>query len=105
MHLDSDSRIVMTFDAGGTNVRFSAMRGGKPVAEMVALPSNGSDLPQCLANLIEGFTRVKALMRLPSSISVDLEHRFHWRKNRSSKWLSLLITSGLLFRRAAHLRP
>ncbi len=61
MHLDSDSRIVMTLDAGGTNFRFSAMRGGKPVTETVALPSNGSDLPQCLANLVEGFTRVKAL--------------------------------------------
>ena len=61
MHLDSDSRIVMTLDAGGTNFRFSAMRGGKPVTETVALPSNGNDLAQCLANLVEGFTRVKAL--------------------------------------------
>lgn len=45
----------MTLDAGGTNFRFSAMRGGKPVTETVALPSNGDDLPQCLANLIQGF--------------------------------------------------
>jgi glucokinase len=61
MNLDSDSRIVMTLDAGGTNFRFSAMCGSKPVTETVSLPSNGNDLPQCLANLIEGFTRVKAL--------------------------------------------
>ena len=70
MNVDSDSRIVMTLDAGGTNFRFSAIRGGKPVTETVALPSNGDDLPQCLANLIDGFTRVKALCPdTPSAIS------------------------------------
>ena len=31
MDLASESRIVMTLDAGGANLRFSAMRGGKPV--------------------------------------------------------------------------
>ncbi len=70
MDLDSDSRIVMTLDAGGTNFRFSAMRGGKPVTETVTLPSNGDDLQQCLANLIEGFSRVKTLCPdSPSAIS------------------------------------
>ena len=49
----------MTLDAGGTNFRFSAMRGGKPVTETVALPSNGDDLDRCLANIVEGFTRIK----------------------------------------------
>lgn len=65
MKLDADTRIVMTLDAGGTNFRFAAMRGGRPVTEMIALPSNGDDLPQCLANMIEGFTRVKALCPEP----------------------------------------
>jgi glucokinase len=51
----------MTLDAGGTNLRFAAVRGGKPVTETVALPSNGDDLNRCLANIVEGFTRVKAL--------------------------------------------
>lgn len=70
MNPDSDPRIVMTLDAGGTNFRFAAMRGGKPITETVALPSNGDDLPQCLANLIDGFSRVKALCpELPSAIS------------------------------------
>ena len=58
--ISSDPRIVMTLDAGGTNFRFSAMRGGKPVTETVALPSNGNDLERCLANMIEGFSQVKA---------------------------------------------
>lgn len=55
----------MTLDAGGTNFRFSAMRGGKPVAETVSLPSNGDDLEKCLANIVEGFNRVKALCPQP----------------------------------------
>ncbi|MBK1880826.1 ROK family protein [Luteolibacter pohnpeiensis] len=58
--ITTDSRIVMTLDAGGTNFRFSAMRGGKPVTETISLPSNGDDLNQCLANMVEGFNLVKA---------------------------------------------
>jgi glucokinase len=46
------------------------MRGGKPATACIALPSNGDDLHQCLANLIEGFTRVKALCpEVPAAIS------------------------------------
>ncbi len=59
MKTSEDKRIVMTLDAGGTNFRFSAIRGNDPVTETVMLPSNGDNLPQCLANIIEGFTRIK----------------------------------------------
>lgn len=61
----NDSRIVMTLDAGGSSFRFSAMRGGRPVTETVTLPSAGDDLTQCLANLIDGFSRVKACCPYP----------------------------------------
>ena len=54
-----DQRIVMTLDAGGTNFRFSAMRGNKPVAMTVTTPSNGDNLERCLAKIVEGFTRIK----------------------------------------------
>ena len=54
-----DKRIVMTLDAGGTNFRFTAMRGTKPATESVAMPANGDNLDRCLANIIEGFTRIK----------------------------------------------
>ena len=60
MNLESDSRIVMTLDAGGTSFRFAATRGGKAITETVVLPSNGDDLEKCTGNLIEGFTQVKA---------------------------------------------
>ena len=70
MDIYSESRIIMTLDAGGTNLRFAAMSGGKPITGTIALPSNGADLNQCLANIIEGFTRVKSLCpKAPSAIS------------------------------------
>jgi glucokinase len=54
-----DSRVVMTLDAGGTNFRFSAWNGDKPVTETILLPSNGNDLKRCLANITEGFSQLK----------------------------------------------
>jgi glucokinase len=59
MNASNDKRIVMTLDAGGTNFRFSAMRGNQPVAETVTMPSSGDNLQRCLANIVEGFTQVK----------------------------------------------
>ncbi|MGL4401096.1 MAG: ROK family protein [Luteolibacter sp.] len=67
MNLASDSRIVMTLDAGGTNLRFAAMRGGKPVTNTVSLPTDGDDLAKCLAHILDGFTQVKALCPEPPS--------------------------------------
>ncbi len=65
-----DARVVMTLDAGGTNFRFSAMRGGKPAVETVALPAGSDDLKSCLLRLVEGFRRIeKALSQPPSAIS------------------------------------
>jgi glucokinase len=55
----------MTLDAGGTNFRFSAMRGNKAVTETVAMPANGDNLDRCLANIVEGFTRVKSQCPAP----------------------------------------
>lgn len=59
MSADKDQRIVMTLDAGGTSFRFSAMRANKPVTGTVTLPSNGDNLPKCLANIVDGFTQIK----------------------------------------------
>jgi glucokinase len=59
MNPADDRRIVMTLDAGGTNFRFSAICSDKPATKTIALPSNGDNLPKCLDNIVEGFTRVK----------------------------------------------
>ena len=41
------------------SLRFCALRGSKPVTSTVALPSNGDNLEKCLANIVEGFSRVE----------------------------------------------
>ena len=63
--LASDPRIVLTLDAGGTSFRFSARRGRERIIDLVTLPTEGADLSRCLANLVEGFTRVRALCPEP----------------------------------------
>ena len=55
----TDPRIVLTLDGGGTNFRFTATQENRPIVETVALPSCGDNLGRCLANIIEGFSRVQ----------------------------------------------
>lgn len=50
----------MTLDAGGTNFRFSAMRGNVAITDTFALLSNANHLDRCLENLITGFTNIRA---------------------------------------------
>lgn len=60
-----DKRVVLTFDAGGTNFVFSAMRGGKEILDPVTFPSHADDLGQCLETISEGFDHI--LSRLDQS--------------------------------------
>ncbi|MDP9001000.1 MAG: ROK family protein [Myxococcota bacterium] len=55
----SDPRGVMTLDGGGTSFRFSAMLGGRTLTETFVTPSHANDLEQCLANMIQGFARIR----------------------------------------------
>ncbi len=59
MSYAKDSRVVLTLDAGGTSFVFSAVQSDREVVEPVVLPSNGDDLPACLATTVEGFAKVK----------------------------------------------
>lgn len=66
----NDPRIVMTLDAGGTNLVFSAIRGGKEIVRPVTLPAAAACLETCLGNLVEGFTQIRrALPEQPVAIS------------------------------------
>ena len=40
----TDRRIVLTLDAGGTNMVFGAMRGGEFIVNPLTLPSNAHNL-------------------------------------------------------------
>ena len=67
---EHDSRIVMTLDAGGTNFKFSAIRGNQAITQPFSVPSNGDRLDVCLATLVNGFERVsQSLPEPPVAIS------------------------------------
>jgi len=53
-----DNRIVMTLDAGGTNLVFSALQGGEEIVTPVTLPCYPSDLKRCLNQIENGFTEI-----------------------------------------------
>lgn len=54
----NDSRIVLTLDAGGTNMVFGAMRGGEFIIDPITLPSNAHNLGLCLETMVKGFRSV-----------------------------------------------
>jgi glucokinase len=56
--VDNDPRTVLTLDAGGTNLVFSALRSGEEVAGPLILPSRGDSLDGCLANILRGLEEV-----------------------------------------------
>ncbi|MBR3441366.1 MAG: ROK family protein [Bacteroidales bacterium] len=53
--IKNDSRIVLTLDAGGTNMVFGAMKGGEYYGDTLTLPSNASNLDLCLQAMVLGF--------------------------------------------------
>ncbi len=59
MNTSSDSRIVLTLDAGGTNLKFSAIRGNKLLVEPIYVPTEADNLDRCLTNIVEGFCRAR----------------------------------------------
>ena len=70
----NDNRIVMTLDAGGTNLVFSAIRGGDEIVTPITLPSCACDLDQCLGQLATGFTRIREQLPEPP---VAISFAFH----------------------------
>ncbi|MDE6648379.1 MAG: ROK family protein [Muribaculaceae bacterium] len=65
-----DDRVVVTLDAGGTNLVFGAMRGCKFISEPVTYPSNAGDLDLCLDTMVKGFREViDSLDEKPVAIS------------------------------------
>lgn len=66
----NDSRIVMTLDAGGTNFKFSAIRGNQVATTPFSVPTRGDCLDACLGALVDGFERVRnSLPQAPAAIS------------------------------------
>ena len=67
---EHDDRIVLTLDAGGTNMVFSAIQSNKEIVEAYCLPAYPDDLQKCLDTLIDGFTHIwNHLPKAPVAIS------------------------------------
>ena len=65
-----DNRVVITLDAGGTNLVFGAMQANRFIVEPITLPSHAEDLDKCLATMVEGFRAViGCLSEKPVAIS------------------------------------
>lgn len=65
-----DKRIVITLDAGGTNLVFGAMRGCEYIVDPITFPSNAHDLDKCLDTMVTGFREViNKLKEAPVAIS------------------------------------
>lgn len=65
-----DKRIVITLDAGGTNLVFGAMRGCEYITRPLTYPSNAHDLDKCLDTMVKGFKEViDSLPEKPVAIS------------------------------------
>lgn len=70
MKSSSDKRIVMTLDAGGTNLVFTAIQGNEQAVDEIILPSSPDNLEKCLSSIVEGFRQVKGkLKQAPVAIS------------------------------------
>ncbi|MGO9480545.1 MAG: ROK family protein [Candidatus Kryptoniota bacterium] len=70
MNFNSDKRTVLTLDAGGTNLVFTAMQGNEQTVDEINLPSDADDLDRCLSNVVEGFMQVKSKLKdKPAAIS------------------------------------
>jgi len=65
MKYRTDKRIVMTLDAGGTNLVFSATQGFKEVVDPITLPTEGHDLERSLANIVQGFKEIQRILPEP----------------------------------------
>lgn len=70
MNIFSDQRVVLTLDAGGTNLIFTAIKGGKEITNKIRKEANANNLELCIATIKEGFYEImESIDDLPIAIS------------------------------------
>lgn len=69
MNLQNDQRIILSLDAGGTNLVFSAMKAGKMIGDEIVLPAKVQSLDEFLDRLTHGFEKVKEIAGTAHAIS------------------------------------
>jgi len=65
MNYFADKRIVMTLDAGGTNLVFTAIQGQRQITSEIILPSNADNLDKCISSIVSGFEQLKTKLKQP----------------------------------------
>lgn len=71
MDFSNDERIILTLDAGGTNLVYSAFKGGIEIINPITYSTETTDKEKSLKIIIEGFKEVKScLKKAPAAISV-----------------------------------
>ena len=73
----TDPRIVLTLDAGGTNLVFSAIAGNREIVGPIHFHSEPEDLDRMLSTLVEGFEAVRR--QLPGALRGDPDASGHRR--------------------------
>lgn len=67
---ENDKRIVLTLDAGGTNMVFGAIKGNKEIVESYSAKTETDDLDKCLKDISDGFSAIsERLDGKPDAIS------------------------------------
>ncbi len=70
MDYKNDNRIVLTLDAGGTNLVFNAVQAEKEILEPIVLPARAGSLEEVLKTIIDGFRQAGSkLAHRPVAIS------------------------------------
>ncbi len=67
----NDNRIVLTLDAGGNSMRFSAMKAEEFIVAPIVLPSNANDLDLCLETMVTGFRSVMNLLGNQKPVAIS----------------------------------
>jgi glucokinase len=71
MNFTGDKRIVLTLDAGGTNLVFSAIQANQEIVTPLTLPSNADDLNKCIDTIIKGVNEISSkLISKPVALSL-----------------------------------
>jgi glucokinase len=70
MTYKNDIRVVMTLDAGGTNLVFNAVQAEQEILESIVLPSQGENLEEVLSKIIDGFSQVY-LKLVPKPVAIS----------------------------------
>ena len=67
---NTDQRIILTLDTGGTNMVFGAMQRGEFIVNPLTLPAHADNLDLCLQTMVEGFRAIiDQLDERPAAIS------------------------------------